>query len=88
MTNREWLNSLSNEALADLLKESDCICCIGCDDEEEDEETNRKWLSLSDEDFADLLKEPDCFGKSCRDGFIEWLKKEHKEDGEANKEAD
>jgi hypothetical protein len=54
MTNREWLNSLSDEALADLLEEPNCVCCV-CYGK--------------------------CCGESCRDGLIEWLKKEH-EDGE------
>lgn len=97
MNNREWLNSLSDEALVDLLEAPGGICCFVCDDEE-DEVKNREWLnSLSDEDFADLVKEPGCtccgyygkrWEKSCRDGFLAWLKKEHKEDGETNKEVD
>ena len=29
MTNREWLNSLSDEALADLLNDCGCDCCTG-----------------------------------------------------------
>jgi hypothetical protein len=56
-----------------------------------DKMTNREWLnSLSDEDFCTALEQVDCRlcafygdckGKQCRDGFVEWLREEHKEDG-------
>ncbi len=52
--------------------------------------TNREWLtSLSDEDFCTALGPidcrlcafyGDCFQRQCRDGFVEWLKKEHEDD--------
>lgn len=60
--------------------------------------TNREWLNgLNDEDFCTALEQIDCSlcafygdckGKQCRDGFVVWLKKEHKEDGKASKEDD
>lgn len=53
MTNREWLNSLSDEALADLLNDCGCDCCVGT--------------------------RLNCYG-NCRNGFVEWLKKEHEDD--------
>jgi hypothetical protein len=59
MTNREWLSSLSDEALAYVLKkEPFCVCCAYYGEH--------------------------CWGTSCGDGFLAWLKKEHK-DGEASK---
>jgi hypothetical protein len=53
MTNREWLNSLSNEDFCTALEQIDCRLCAFYGD---------------------------CKDKQCRDGFVEWLKKEH-EDG-------
>lgn len=54
MTNREWLNSLSDENFCTALEQIDCRLCAFYGD---------------------------CKGKQCRDGFVEWLKKEHEEDG-------
>ena len=54
MTNREWLNSLSDEDFCTVLEQIDCRLCVFYGD---------------------------CVGKQCRDGFVEWLRKEHEEDG-------
>ena len=70
--------------------------CLG-DSAEEEEMTNREWLnSLSDENFCTALEQidcrlcafyGDCKGKQCRDGFVEWLKKEH-EDGKVGEHGE
>ena len=54
MTNREWLNSLSDEDFWMALKPIDCMMCAF---------------------------DGDCGGKRCLDGFVAWLREEHK-DGE------
>lgn len=55
MTNREWLQTLTDEEFVQIMCYS-CDCCTG---------------------HTDLEK---CNKMLCRDGRIEWLKQEHKED--------
>ena len=63
MTNRQWLESLSDKEFVLTMCYS-CKCCVGHDD-------NRK-----------------CGKISCRDGRIEWLKQEHKQEERREKEND
>lgn len=57
MTNREWLQTLTDEEFVQIMCYS-CDCCVG-------------HLSIYN---------GKCGKISCRDGRIEWLKQEHKED--------
>lgn len=57
MTNREWLESLSDEEFVQIMCYS-CNCCVG----------------------HSLMYKGKCGKISCRDGRIEWLKQEHKEE--------
>lgn len=57
MTNREWLQTLTDEEFVQLMCYS-CECCTG---------------------HTDLEK---CNKMLCRDGRIEWLKQEHKENSD------
>ena len=56
MTNREWLQTLTDEEFARKMWYA-CECCVGQGD------LKKCWRQ-----------------KSCREGRLKWLKKEHKED--------
>lgn len=55
MTNREWLETLTDEEFVRLM----CYSCESCTGHTDPEKCNTML---------------------CRDGHIEWLKQEHKED--------
>lgn len=58
MTNREWLQTLTDEEFVQIMWCYSCDCCTG---------------------HTDLEK---CNKMLCRDGRIEWLKQEYKENSD------